>query len=401
MAAGEDESQCKTAGVHESNSQAPGEPPRVGNSTSLPERQSLLSQEIASQLETSIDGSNTGTRNTKRRPLNFDNKKNVEKQESSHETHTTSAASNPTTPFTAMRPVSPLNSPDLGRPSPSPHRARHQYRSPSSPGRIFRSSSPRIHSPASSQIFERSVQDDIVPAQASPSIPSHIITENHIPPILEASSAAITDDRLDPDSVEIITHSIHQPAAVTVTGTGTSDQSMASSWHEDAGTHSVETEDLASNYGALDSADIRRLSFISFADVVNAEHAENGESFSNRDSLYIPSLPSNSAILTARNQSPSPVRSPVSSNGIGTSPPTSVSPSLKGVETSPSRTQRGPGSPLLPAHSPVPGNFCGELNIETMRQALRRTGSGDLGGLRSQPLSAVGNDNGTYDRPIR
>lgn len=394
MAAVQDESQPKTASL-----KAPAEPPRAGNPTSPPERESLLSQGIASQPERSKDECNTGTRNTKRRPLNLGNKKSVEMQESSYEAQAMSAASNPTTPFTVMRPVSPLNSPDLVQPSASPHRARHQYRSPSSPARTFRSSSPRMHSPASSQIFERSVQEDII--QASPSIPSHIITENHIPPILEASSAAITDDRLDPDSVEIITHSMHQPAAFTVTGTGTADHSIASSWHEDVGTHTLEPDDSASNYGALDSTDIKRLSFISFADVVHAEHAESGEQFSNRDSLYIAGLSSNPATLAALNRSPSPVRSPVSSHGVGTSPPTSVSPSFKGLETSPSRAGRGPGSPLLPAHSPLSSNFSGELNVETMRQALRRTGSGDLGGIRSLPLSAVGNDDGTYDRPIK
>lgn len=302
-------------------------------------------------------------------------------------------------PISTMRPVSPLHSLDGSRTSASPQRARHLYRSPSSPGRTVHSSSPRMHSPASSQIFERSVQEDIGPPQASPSIPSHIMTENHIPPILEASSAAITDNQLDPDTVEIVTHSVHQPASLTVTGTGTADQSMASSWHEDATNQPpLDHEDSGSTYGSLDSSDVRRLSFISFADVVHAEHLESGEQPSNRDSLYMAGLSTNPASLAAHNRSPSPVRSPDSSHGLGTSPPTSVSPSFKGLETSPTRGGRGPGSPLTPSHSPP---VSAELNVETMRQALRRSGSGDLSGSRSQPLSAVGNDDGLYERPFK
>ncbi|PGG97008.1 hypothetical protein GX51_07557 [Blastomyces parvus] len=309
--------------------------------------------------------------------------------------------SNIPNPITTMRPVSPLNSLNSTRPSASPHRARHPYMSPSSPNRGFRSASPRLHSPASSQIFERNVQEDFAPAQASPSIPSHIMTENHIPPILGASSAALTDKRLDPDSVEIITHNFHQPASLSVTG-GQTEHSMTSSWHEDLNPHlPPDAEDSVSNYGGLDSSDIRRLSFVSFADVVNGEHAET-DHVSNRDSMYMAGLSTNAALFAAQNRSPSPVRSPVSSHGFGTSPPTSVSPSTKGLDNSPNRGGgRVAGSPRLCGHSPPPGTFGGELNVETMRQALRRTGSGDFGGFRSQPMSAVGNDDGTYDRPFK
>ncbi|PGG97843.1 hypothetical protein AJ79_09079 [Helicocarpus griseus UAMH5409] len=303
-------------------------------------------------------------------------------------------------PITTMRPVSPLGSLDSTRPSASPHRARNPYISPSPPSRAFRSASPRMHSPASSQIFERNVQEDITPAQASPSIPSHIMTENHIPPILGASSAALTDERLDPDSVEIITHNFHQPASLSVTG-GPAEHSMTSSWNDDINPHSSpDAEDSASNYGSLDPTDVRRLSFVSFADVVHGENAES-DHVSNRGSMYIAGLSTNPASFAAHNRSPSPVRSPVSSHGFGTSPPTSVSPSTKGLEASPKTGGRVAGSPRLCAHSPPPGTFGGELNVETMRQALRRTGSGDFGGLRSQPMSAVGNDDGTYDRPFK
>ncbi|ODH27727.1 hypothetical protein ACO22_04113 [Paracoccidioides brasiliensis] len=289
--------------------------------------------------------------------------------------------SNVPNPITTMRPTSPLSALPSNRPSASPHRSRNPYICPS-PNRAFRSASPRMHSPASSQIFERSVQEDFAPAQASPSIPSHIMTENHIPPILGASSAALTDERLDPDSVEIVTHNFHQPAALSVTG-GQPDHSISSSWHEDLNLPShppPDVEDPVSNYGNLDSADIRRLSFVSFADVVHGEQLETDHA-SNRDSMYMAGFSTNPAsFAAAQNRSPSPVRSPVSSHGF---------------------RGRLPGSPRLCAHSPPPGTFGGELNVETMRQALRRTGSGDIGGVRSQPMSAVGNDDGTFERPFK
>jgi hypothetical protein len=332
----------------------------------------------------------------KRRPPNLESKKmNVNTQEGC-EVQPPSVPTNRGDLDASMCRMSHLNSLDLSRPA---HGSKNPYRSPSSPAYTFCSSSPRMHSPASSQIFERSVQEDIIPTRASPSIPSHIVTENHIPPILEASLAAITDDRLDPDSVEIITHSIHQPAALTVTGIGACDQLLISSLHGDGGTHPVEYEDSASNYGTLDSADVRRLSFISFADVVHAEHAESGEQFYYRDHLHNVGYQNNSAAAAIRNRSPSPIRSPVSSLELGTSPPASSSPSFKAVESSPSRGGRHSGSPLFPppTHSPLSGNFYSEFNIETMRQALKRTGSTDLSGARSQPPEAVVNDDGVHD----
>ncbi len=57
---------------------------------------------------------------------------------------------------------------------------------------------------------------------------------------------------------------------------------------------------------------------------------------------------------------------------------------------------------MAPSAQSPPLSGAGELNIETMAQALRKTGSGDLSGIRSQPLSAVGNDDGTFvDRPFK
>ncbi|KAJ5780905.1 hypothetical protein N7457_006065 [Penicillium paradoxum] len=248
------------------------------------------------------------------------------------------------------------------------HDTTKYMRQPSSPD----SSShlpPRIHSPAS-QIFERDVQEDIVSAQASPSIPAHIRTENYIPPVLEASSAAITDDHLDPDSVEIVTHSLHQPA-----GGASGEQSMSSSGIDHPPSQ-PNTDDLPPSYGALETTDVRRLSFISFADVVNAEQTETNEAHSG-------------AMSRERrgdlNQSPSPLRSS-SSHGFGTPPPTSIATSFKGPEMSPTRFPIASST-----QSPISSSFGGDLNVETMRQALRKTASGDLG-ITSQAASTVGDD---------
>jgi hypothetical protein len=199
----------------------------------------------------------------------------------------TKPAANHLPPVVALRPISPFRPSEAARGA-SPHQS-HPYDYAASPGPGVYPSSPRLHSPASSQIFERNVQEEVLPAQASPHLPSHIITENYIPPALDASSAAITDQKLDPDDVEIVTSSTHQPASVTITGAGP-EQSMSSSFHDDFShnhRHALH-EDNASNYGTLDSADVRRLSFVSFADVVHAEHAEHADDqISHRGSMQL------------------------------------------------------------------------------------------------------------------
>lgn len=288
-----------------------------------------------------------------------------------------------------VSPISPISSSEALR---TPNALdRHKYhKHPPSPGNTSQLP-PRLHSPAS-QIFERNVQEDILPAQTSPSIPAHIRTENYIPPVLEASSAAITDEQLDPDSVEIVTHSVHQPAASGVTGVSTADQSLSSSGIIDhAGAASNDSDaHIASDI------DVRRLSFISFADVVNAEHAENGESVYSQNPSQSAAISAFPPLASSQNRSPSPLRSPASSHGFGTSPPTSIATSSKGLEMSPKHGTRRAGSPFPPAQSPVSSHFGGDLNVETMRQALRRTGSGDLG-VSSPAASAIGNDE-TLDR---
>ncbi|KAK5662718.1 hypothetical protein OQA88_6124 [Cercophora sp. LCS_1] len=253
----------------------------------------------------------------------------------------------------------------------SPIQTDHPHFMPASPRRL--ASSPRLASPAGSQIFERDVQESAAVLPNSPAIPAHIQTENYIPPVLDASSEAITANNLDPDSVEIITHASHQPAAGLLLEPSWTDELAAFS--DKGGT------DSASNYGSFDTTDVRRLSFISFADVVQSEqgHGIAGS----RDSMHLAGLTS-LASMGMTNRSPSPIRSPVSSTGgPETSPPTSKSGSVKGLEMSPSRKPLG--SPTMLPHPTVSG----ELTIETMTQALRRTGSGDLSGVRSLPSSPI------------
>ncbi|KAL4723666.1 hypothetical protein ACLX1H_009308 [Fusarium chlamydosporum] len=293
------------------------------------------------------------------------------------------ANSNPTSP-SLSRDASKLSS---NQPSWSPA-GEQNFAIPTSPSRGF-TGSPRLSSPATSQIFERDVQDSSVLGPNSPAIPTHIQTENYIPPVLDDASEAITNHKLDPDTVEIVTHTSHQPAAVTVTGASNglpSYDPSASEWAAElasfADRDAVST-DNASNYGSLDSADVRRLSFISFADVVQAEHNPAAGIASSRDSIHLAGLTS---LPAAVNRSPSPIRSPVSSQGPETSPPTSNPGSMKGIELSPSRRPLGSPTSINNLKLNASG---GDLNIETMSQALRRTGSTDLSHVRSGPTSPI------------
>ena len=317
-------------------------------------------------------------------------KKPEEKEQKQSASPELKASASQGPPMVGLRPSSPFRMPDsVGG---AGHRGSIPYASPGSPGHALAAGmAPRPHSPASSMIFERNVQDETHPPDdIAQQIPSHVITENHIPPALDASTEAITNSKLNPDEVEIITHATHQPAAVTITGAGM-DQSMESTRVDEQQPaplihrQSEPGQDDMSGYGSLDSADVRRLSFISFADVVHAE--QEGIGNDRRDSA---ALASNMVLGSPR--SPSPMRSPVSSQAYGTSPPTSIATSARGFEGSPNRGIRATaGSPPLAGQaSPMPA---GDLNIETMRQALRRTGSGDLSGVRSAPLSAVEGEN--------
>jgi hypothetical protein len=347
--------------------------PLLGEGFSVPVKQSSSKSEEGSDVDADVGNSvNGGSKSGKRRLFGFGRKKADEKTKGKKKDDGGASMNIGSPPL--MRPGAKTSTPG------SPPRSTYPYQHPSSPpNRRVYSSSPRVVSPAGSQIFERDVQESTIQPN-SPAIPSHIQTEDYIPPVLDASSETITNNAIDPDMVEIIMHSAHQPAAVSMAGM--SSEPGTGTWTDDMAAHQ-DKDDAASNYGSLDNTDIRRLSFISFADVVQSEHAEHA---GNRDSIYIAGLSALSS--PGINRSPSPVRSPVSSFGFGTSPPTSKSASIKGVELSPVRKPSGLASPTS-LHSPAGG---GELTIETMTQALKKTGSGDLSGGRSLPLSPVSSD---------
>lgn len=267
-------------------------------------------------------------------------------------------SASPSGPSTGTPSPAPRNGTQT--PSPSRHRGPLGTSSPSSPARM------RSPSPASSQIFERNVQEDVLLVASSPSAaaatPAHITTENHIPPALSASANAFADERLSPDRVEIVTLASHQPAAASVTGAVGTD-TMDSTQSPDVQDHGHNHGSTATHFphhhshdphlhaspsstlytpaqnssphsaipSKFEAADIRRLSFISFADVIHDEHVAT-------DAAH---------------------RLASASGGVLSSPSSPLSPP--------------PRSP-----SPVPASRVGsELSVETMTQALRKTGSGD------------------------
>ncbi|KKA30715.1 hypothetical protein TD95_004437 [Thielaviopsis punctulata] len=258
-----------------------------------------------------------------------------------------------------------------------------------SPSRV-RSGSTRMSSPARSQIFERDVQDTSFSGFNVDAIPRHIRTENYIPSVLDASSEAITDRELDPDAVEIITHNSHQPAMAVAGSLPQSPMAHAAdaSWADEIVSLSDKGyNDDASYYAFSDSNDVRRLSFISFADVVQGEQLGSPIiTPGNRDSFHMAGLTS----LTSLNRSASPI---CSSSG---SPPTSKSASIKGgdapfraLDMSPSR--KPVGSPTALTYAMAGGAVpMADVSVETMSEALRRTTSSDVSSaMRSIPSSPV------------
>lgn len=320
----------------------------------------------------------------------------------------------------AARSISPSKAPTELKPNAqpipiSPSRNVYQPAVAASPSRL-RSSSPRLHSPASSEIFERSVQEPVsvstLQGELSPShIPSHVITEDHIPPALEASAQAITSEELNPDDVEIVMSASHQPAASVLEGsTSHADltqlntpmsplqhvrsEESETSIHPPGTTSLAAEEDGASNYGQLDPTDPRRLSFISFADVVQSEHHQAPTSASsepgNRDSLYNTGLAS--SLHLKQERAASPLRTPLSpasthshslSGGVTTPPPA--------ANVNPLHPEQSPGRSIGGLGSPVSQH--GDLQVETMRQAVRHSASGDLSAGRSAGMSPVSDEN--------
>jgi len=210
---------------------------------------------------------------------------------------------------------------------------------------------------------------------ASAAIPAHIQTENHIPAVLEASSLALTNRDCDVDDVEIVMHSAHQPAVSVVAphaSVPTSPLLDSAQSRDGAVDEAANGSDDVSFYGGAAANDKRRLSFVSFADIVQAEQEAMSENALHTHSTSSPSRgspiqsatadPVNiSSVTEARyRRSPSPIR-------LGTSPPQPIFFSGERSPRSPTRA----GDTL--------GVERGELTIETLGHALRKTGSGDMG----------------------
>ncbi|CZT21163.1 uncharacterized protein RCC_07024 [Ramularia collo-cygni] len=292
----------------------------------------------------------------------------------------------------------------------SPSRLAYQPSVASSPSRL-RSNSPRLHNPGNSEIFERNVQEPIsisnLHGELNPAhIPAHVITEDSIPPALEASALTITSSSLDPDEVEIVTSSSHQPAASGIEGsTSHSDltplespllthrnksEETAHSFLQHSGTFPGIEDESASSYGQLDPNDVRRLSFISFSDIVQSEQHQMAASalgdVGSRDSLHLHHDGTASPVRVPRSPTTTYDRS---INGLTTPPAVSGAVNINSIpgtaEQSSSPTQSIKlGSPSGQQH--------GDLNIETMRQALRKTASGDLSGGRSAATMSPASD---------
>ena len=276
----------------------------------------------------------------------------------------------------------------------------------------MRSSSPRLQSPASTEIFERSVQEPIPIATLhgnEHSIPNHVLTEDHIPAALEASAEAITSSDLNADDVEIVTATSHQPAGASLgNSSSTADVSslhaaphlppsllhQASDNSEHASLNAASygflpppshlEDENASSYGALDPTDVHRLSFISFADVVQSEHAHptaaSDLAAGSRDSLHISSQPTTSP------RSPSSTYS--GGGGVVTPPLTFGASNQIGSDLASRNADQSPARSIA-VGSPGASSAHNELTIETMRQAVRKTASGDLSGVRSTNMSPV------------
>ncbi|KAI5794562.1 hypothetical protein FPQ18DRAFT_257077 [Pyronema domesticum] len=177
---------------------------------------------------------------------------------------TSRPASSPIRPTSAPRspnlaPRTPSASPGLIPRAISPPRSPISLSAPRSPASL----SPRL-SHSSSQIFERNVQE-YSHAPASPSIPAHILTDNHVPAVLSASSAAITGS-LNPDEVEIVTASHGLPFSLSSPNNGSAF----------GGQFSLQSPPGVAVSEPSDAELKQRLSFISFADVVAAEQAMEG-----------------------------------------------------------------------------------------------------------------------------
>ncbi|KAJ6257341.1 hypothetical protein Dda_8230 [Drechslerella dactyloides] len=240
--------------------------------------------------------------------------------------------------------------------------------------RRSKNTSPRL---STSSIFERNVQDSSLPP-GSPSIPSHFSTEDRIPAVLEATSLTITDSSVDPDRIEIVSSAVHHTVLPH------HPESISNPWAEDSA-HSGD-ESIGHGYtSSLASADKRRLSFISFADVVQAENEQASHSSTNLETLPIkvPTQPTQQTQpqTAASLRSNSPVRTPPQ---LPYSPPgTGLGLSDFSMEKDMSIPDRHSGTGAATTHN--------EVTVETLSQALRKHGSTDLKAAAKGPASPTQN----------
>ena len=330
-----------------------------------------------------------------------------------------------------------------------------------------------LPSPASSQIFERSVQEPMPLANHDPTasshsqigpdgnplttlpsaIPTHVMTEDHIPAALDASSIAITQKGLDTDDVAVLTSKGHLPAVEAVassldiplssSGTSTtglhrtaSSEALGNSPVGSTGTSptraqvppphhqqqhhqhdrgspsmaptqphimtatspnpvptSTSSSSPTSISGAatagLSKSDPRRLSFISFADVMHAEHVEHDLSHSQPNLLdgtaagntsQNPQAPLPGSLSPPQQHQHSP--SGTAGGKRSTSPAASLRKGAVGVST---------GSPLVNATSVDEFGPTSPSSLSGI--ALTNTGSNGNGSTLSPPLGVQGSPN--------
>ncbi|KJY00591.1 hypothetical protein TI39_contig322g00002 [Zymoseptoria brevis] len=319
-----------------------------------------------------------------------------------------------------MFPMTPIQGPSTYSAGPSPGKPLKSELHPNALAGKSTAADPRLRpaSPGTSEIFERNVQEPVAISNLQGDfdqthIPAHVITEDSIPPALEASVQAITSESLNPDDVEIVTSSSHQPAAIGIDSSIShndfaqlhapplhhhkSEESESTSLHASGFLPGLD-DDTASNYGQLDPNDVRRLSFISFQDVVKSEHhhvASPLGDIGSRESLPIGGVlpPASLSDRAASPRSPTSINSQsVSGGGVTTPPP--------GVNVTNPLGASAEQSPVRSVAVGSPGSQHGDLHIESMRQALRKTASGDLSGSggRSANMSPASDEVSSFSR---
>lgn len=133
------------------------------------------------------------------------------------------------------------------------------------------SASPRISTSSRASVFERSVDASVLTHSGANGTdsnrlvdPNHaqLIVDNQIPSVLDASVEAITSNE-NLDHVEVIT------AQPTLSSDNLSVPNLPNPWSEE---ENISTAHVPSDTGALGAA--KRLSFVSYADLLGVEHAE-------------------------------------------------------------------------------------------------------------------------------